>query len=207
MLMYMMFARFILANFLVWVNWRKGPDLWLKIAPTFMYILSLCNYILFPLGSFVWFGLNWQNMGKTVYGVYEQTVAIIWLLQIIFYYRIIRPFIYANSMAYIAKRKEYMENKAVDDIDQDELSSNVSANFGNPNVNDSGGSSSKDKIIGPNDEQAALYGGDQGGQFSYAAGGLTQYQDPLYASDKSASLTKEDDEVKEEDSWYDENDC
>mmetsp|Transcript_35906 Transcript_35906/g.47240 ORF Transcript_35906/g.47240 Transcript_35906/m.47240 type:complete len:221 (+) Transcript_35906:332-994(+) len=99
-----MFMRFILANILIWVNWKRGPQWWLKIAPTVMYLLSLFNYIIFPLGSMIWFMLKWDQMGKTVYGVYEKTVAIIWILQMLFYFRIIKPFIYANAMAYLAKR-------------------------------------------------------------------------------------------------------
>lgn len=56
---YAMIARFVLANFLVFFNWRRGPKWWLKIAPTIMYLLTLTNYILFPLFSMFWFGIKW----------------------------------------------------------------------------------------------------------------------------------------------------
>lgn len=43
-------------------------------------------------------------MTASVYGIYEETVAIVWALQMLFYFRIIRPFVYTNARAYIAKR-------------------------------------------------------------------------------------------------------
>lgn len=84
----------MLANVLVFVNWKTGPKWWLKVAPTFMYILTLTNYILFPIISGIWFVRKWDIMLKSVYGIYSQTVGIIWILQMVFYFRIIGPFVY-----------------------------------------------------------------------------------------------------------------
>ena len=68
---YALTARFILVNFLLMLNWKVGPKWWLKVAPTITYILTLTNYILFPIASGFWFAANWEKMGKSVFGVYE----------------------------------------------------------------------------------------------------------------------------------------
>lgn len=104
-LLYGIALRFVIANFLIWVSWKRGPACWIKVAPTLMYLLTLTNYILIPLGSIAFFVWHWQRMQQSVYGIYMLTVLFIWIAQIGFYFVIIRPYIYFNAMAYIASRK------------------------------------------------------------------------------------------------------
>jgi len=135
---YAMLARFVLANFLIFVDWRTGPKWWLKVAPTVMYLLTLTNYILFPLASIFWFFMNWTKMGKSVYGIYEQTVAIIWILQMVFYFQIIGPYIFTNAKVYITRRAALWEQKG-ESADADRSNaSNTTVDFPNPNAIDSG---------------------------------------------------------------------
>ena len=51
--------RFFLANIKLWVSWKRGPACWIKIGPTVMYLITLTNYILIPLGGLAWFGLHY----------------------------------------------------------------------------------------------------------------------------------------------------
>ena len=51
--------RFVLANFTLWVSWKKGPQWWLSMAPTLMYCLTLFNYIIMPAMAMVWFVIKY----------------------------------------------------------------------------------------------------------------------------------------------------
>lgn len=106
-------ARYILANICCFVSWKRGPDCWVKIAPTILYLLNLTNYIIIPLVMGFFFAQNWQIVNTSVYGIYMQCVCILWVFQALFYFRIIKPYIYDNATAYIASRKLAQEKKAL----------------------------------------------------------------------------------------------
>jgi len=55
-------VRFILANITLWVSWKRGPDFWLKIAPTIMYLVTLLNYIIIPLMFVGFFAVHFEKM-------------------------------------------------------------------------------------------------------------------------------------------------
>ena len=99
-------VRFVLVNFMLWVPWKRGPKCWLIIAPTLYYILNVSNYIILPIGTVIWFATHAQKVEESVYGLYMMCVCIIWALQIVFYFTIIRPYVYFNAKAYLASRKE-----------------------------------------------------------------------------------------------------
>lgn len=48
----------------------------------------------------------------SVYSLYIYCVLIIWLIQMLFYIFVIKPYVYFNAMAYIASRKLKWEKKA-----------------------------------------------------------------------------------------------
>lgn len=128
MLLYLCTARYLLANFMLWVSWKRGPGWWIKIGPTVMYLVTLTNYILLPLGGFVFFGMHWSMMQDSVYGLYMDCVCIMWATQMIYYFYIIRPYVYFNALAYLASRKLEIERK-----EQAELSNNQDATVDFPN--------------------------------------------------------------------------
>ncbi len=147
-LLYAQAFRFVLANIKLWVSWKRGSQCWLSIAPTLMYILSLTNYILIPLLSISWFVWRYDKLVQSVYGVYCGTVIIIWLLQVLFYFRIVRPYIYFNEMAYIASRKQAQERKEKDALSRSE-NLNGTVDFPSPNENSlSNHSASKESMVG-----------------------------------------------------------
>jgi len=115
-------VRFVLANMLLWISWKRGPPFWMKVAPTVMYLLTLTNFILIPAAGSVWFALQWTAIRSSIYGIYIGCVALIWLLQVGFYFTIIKPYIYFNAMAYIAARKQELERK-----ERGELGENLNA--------------------------------------------------------------------------------
>lgn len=100
-------VRFVFANFIIWVSWKRGPDWWIKIAPTLMYLITLTNYILIPVGVMTNMIINWPVFKESIYSIYIKCVVIIMITQIFFYFGVIKPYIYFNAMAYIAARKQY----------------------------------------------------------------------------------------------------
>lgn len=56
------FLRFVLANVSLWVTWKRGASCWIKIGPTVMYLITLSNYILIPLGGLIWYGVKWAQI-------------------------------------------------------------------------------------------------------------------------------------------------
>jgi len=96
----------------------------------------------------------------------------------VFYLRIIKPFIYFNAMAYIAARKAANERKQKGaSLDRSGL--NATVDFPNQ---DTAGNDSKDLMVGVNEEEAN-HSADQG----QVQGGLSELQEPLYLSENSAS--------------------
>ena len=124
---YLLITRFILANIPLWISWKRGPSWWLTVAPTFMYLVTLTNYILIPLGSMAFFALNWTKLVNTVRGLYMCCVCFIYILQSFFYFTTIRPFVYFNAMAYIASRKLKYEQQEKDSLSN---SNNITVDFG-----------------------------------------------------------------------------
>ena len=61
-LWYACVIRFILANITLWFSWKRGPDFWLLVAPTIMYLVTLVNYIIIPLITVVFFAVNFYKM-------------------------------------------------------------------------------------------------------------------------------------------------
>ena len=155
---YALIGRFALVNFQIFVSWKRGPACWIKIAPTVMYLLCLLNYILFPLASGYWFYIRADAMQHSIYGIYLWCVGIIWLIQMTFYLRIIKPYIYFNAMAYIASRKQAMDAKNggvnISGSSSDELNGTV--DFPHNNSNPEGSSSTKEEGYQMN------YSADQG---------------------------------------------
>lgn len=91
-------------------------------------------------------------MQSSVYGLYLNCVLIMWVMQMLFYIYIIRPHVYFNARAYIARRRLLMERKARDA----ELGNNQDATVDFPN-NQSQNSLDKDLIAGASD-QGQSYG-------------------------------------------------
>lgn len=79
-----------------------------------------------------------------MYGLYVNCVLIIWVIQMIFYFVIIRPYVYFNAKAYLAIRKQTWERK-----EQEELSNNQDATVDFPN--NSYDSMDKDLMAGASD--------------------------------------------------------
>ena len=66
----------------------------------------------------------------------------------VFYFRIIRPFIYTNAMAYIRRRREYWNNNGGSDDDKNNNSNNT---MDLPNQTDNANKSeNKELTVGPN---------------------------------------------------------
>ncbi len=103
-LVWMLLLRFALANFTIWVAWKRGPAWWLKIAPTLMYLITLANYILIPIAVMVYMIINWAVFKESIYNIYIKCVVIIMIGQIFFYFGVIGPYVYFNAKAYIAAR-------------------------------------------------------------------------------------------------------
>ena len=102
-----------MANIHLWVSWKKGPACWIKIGPTVMYLLCLTNYILIPLACCALAIVFHETPSENVYSVYTSCVITIFLLQMLFYFFTIKPFIYFNAMVYLARRKQSNERKAL----------------------------------------------------------------------------------------------
>ena len=132
--------RFILVNFMLWVPWKRGPKCWLIIAPYLYYILNFTNYIALPIGTVVWFTTHAQKIEESVYGLYMMCVCIIWALQIVFYFTIIRPYVYFNARAYLASRKKAWEAKEQAELETSQ-NLNVTVDFPNNNNNNNSASS------------------------------------------------------------------
>ena len=109
--MYVCAARFLMANMGLWVTWKRGPDCWLKIGPTVMYLITFTNYIMIPLAGVAFFGYHYEQVKDSVYSIYTNCIVIIQLLQILFYLFVIRPYVYKNATAYLARRKHANERK------------------------------------------------------------------------------------------------
>ena len=196
--------RFVLCNIKLWISWKRGSNCWLSCAPTLMYILSLTNYIIIPLLSLCWFAWRFEKLTESVYGVYCGTVGIIWLLQILFYFRIIKPYVYFNEMAYIASRKLAWERKEKENLSRSEnLNGTVDFPNNSQNTSNSGNnnSASKESMVGrPN----GFFPTDQG-QFD---GNAPFPNDPatLYANYMPDSPPSPPRKNKVEDSFVDQND-
>lgn len=141
--MYLCSFRFFLANVKLWVSWKRGPACWIKIAPTLMYFITLLNYILLPLIGIGWFSAHWNKMSTSVYGLYMGCVLFIWLIQMGFYFVIIRPYVYVNAKAYLASRKQSLERK-----EREELSNSQDVTVDFPNNDDS---MDRDLVAGASD--------------------------------------------------------
>lgn len=40
-------------SFLIFIDWKKGPDWWLKISPFVFYTMLFSNYILVPIVNII----------------------------------------------------------------------------------------------------------------------------------------------------------
>ena len=115
----------------------------------------------------------------------------------LFYVRIIKPYVYFNAMAYIASRKITNEEKAQADLSQ---TLNATVDFAGNNNNNDGSQKSSSKLASD-----LNYPTDQGGFDNNGS-----FRDPMMKNLLSDGLPMSPDQApseKSKDSFIDENDC
>ena len=92
-------------HFLIFVSWKKGPQWWLKIAPSFFMGQIVLTYILIPIAICILTDMRWASIQEDIFFLQIFVSFGCQLSHLVHFYLTVYKKVLPEAKAYIKKRE------------------------------------------------------------------------------------------------------